>query len=191
MRGRGQRRRLEREFTQRAILEAAALLPVPDDPAARTSLIWRYDTDLGIRASCIKEAPTILGVQNGVAEAAEHRRLPPTRCATSGEQICEKKSRSPHVPPRPLLRDSTIGSSDARTAIPVVSPPHDRSDLHTSDRWHGDPLLAALRLRGGGRDSRPGLRFPRRLHPASCCLDSAHWLRRSYSALSSSLRRYR
>ena len=160
MRGRGQRRRLEREFTQRAILEAAALLPVPDDPAARTSLIWRYDTDLGIRASCIKEAPTILGVQNGVAEAAEHRRLPPTRCATSGEQICEKKSRSPHVPPRPLLRDSTTGSSDARTAILVVSPLHDRSDLHTSDRWHGDPLLAALRFRGVAGTRVPAFVFP-------------------------------
>ena len=102
MRGRGQRRRLEREFTQRAILEAAALLPVPDDPAARTSLIWRYDTDLGIRASCIKEAPTILGVQNGVADG---RRTPAIAADAVrdlwGADLREEKSITARAPPAP------------------------------------------------------------------------------------------
>ena len=41
--------RLERAFRQRAIPEAAALLPVLDELAARPGLMWRYDTELGIR----------------------------------------------------------------------------------------------------------------------------------------------
>ena len=53
------RARLERAFTQRAIPEAAALLSVLDELAARTGLIWRYDTELGIRASCTVATPTI------------------------------------------------------------------------------------------------------------------------------------
>ena len=53
------RARRERAFRQRAIPEAAALLPVLDELAARTSLIWRHDTELGIRASCTNATPTI------------------------------------------------------------------------------------------------------------------------------------
>ena len=51
--------RLERAFRQRAIPEAAALLPVLDELAARPGLMWRYDTELGIRASCTATTPTI------------------------------------------------------------------------------------------------------------------------------------
>ena len=51
--------RLERAFKQLAIPEAAALLPVLDELAARPGLMWRYDTELGIRASCTTATPTI------------------------------------------------------------------------------------------------------------------------------------
>ena len=51
--------RLKRAFRQRAIPEAAALLPVLDELAARPGLMWRYDTELGIRASCTAATPTI------------------------------------------------------------------------------------------------------------------------------------
>ncbi len=44
---------------QGAIPEAAALLPVLDELAARTGLIWRYDPELGIRARCTAATPTI------------------------------------------------------------------------------------------------------------------------------------
>ena len=50
---------LGKAFRQRAIPEAAALLPVLDELAARTGRIWRYDTELGIRASCTAATPTI------------------------------------------------------------------------------------------------------------------------------------
>ena len=46
------RARLGRAFRQRAIPEAAALLAVLDELAGWPGLIWRYDTELGIRASC-------------------------------------------------------------------------------------------------------------------------------------------
>ena len=51
--------RLERVFRQRAMPEAAALLPGLDEIAARPGLIWRYDPELGIRASCTAATPTI------------------------------------------------------------------------------------------------------------------------------------
>ncbi len=51
--------RFERAFRQLAIPEAAALLPVLDEFAARPGLMWRYDTELGIRASCTTATPTI------------------------------------------------------------------------------------------------------------------------------------
>ena len=51
--------RLEKAFRQGAIPEATALLPVLDELASRTGLIWRYDTELGIRASCTAATPTI------------------------------------------------------------------------------------------------------------------------------------
>ena len=50
---------LEKAFRHRAIPEAAALLPVLDEIAARPGLIWRYDPELGIRASCTAATPTI------------------------------------------------------------------------------------------------------------------------------------
>ena len=53
------RARLERAFRQRAIPEAAALLSVLNELAARPGLIRRYDNELGIRASCTVATPTI------------------------------------------------------------------------------------------------------------------------------------
>ena len=53
------RARLGRAFRQRAIPEAAALLSVLDELAGWPGLIWRYDTELGIRASCTAATPTI------------------------------------------------------------------------------------------------------------------------------------
>ena len=50
---------LEKTFRHRAIPEAAALLPVLDELAARLGLIWRYDPELGMRASCTAASPTI------------------------------------------------------------------------------------------------------------------------------------
>ena len=59
--------RLGRAFRQRAIPEAAALLSVLDELATRTGLIWRYDTELGIRASCTAATPTITTGEAGAA----------------------------------------------------------------------------------------------------------------------------
>ena len=53
------RARLGRAFRQRAIPETAALLSVLDELAGWPGLIWRYDTELGIRASCTAVTPTI------------------------------------------------------------------------------------------------------------------------------------
>ena len=116
--------RLERAFKQHAIPEAAALLPVLDELAARPGLMWRYDTELGIRASCTTATPTITTGRAGSvgdawtddgepdhlcpvaliamgteAETAEHRQELRTIHDNAAERVHDALRRSGHYHP--------------------------------------------------------------------------------------------